>query len=143
MDRCQFPDVRLMEQVVSEGISRQNFNMLLLTVFAAIALILAAIGIYGLMSYSVEQRTPELGIRLALGADKGDMLKLDDPAGNDACSGWRRRRVGHRIRHDPPARQSSLWCKSERSGYIHYCGVGIDASCVYRDLRARETSHAR
>jgi putative ABC transport system permease protein len=68
--------VRTMEQVVSESTARQNFNMLLLTIFAGLALLLAAIGVYGLMSYTVEQRTQELGIRMALGASRGDMLKL-------------------------------------------------------------------
>ena len=68
--------VRSMEQVISESTARQNFNMLLLSIFAGLALLLASIGIYGLMSYTVEQRLQELGIRMALGAGRGDMLKL-------------------------------------------------------------------
>jgi predicted permease len=68
--------VRTMEQVMSESIAQQNFNMLLLTIFGAMALVLAAIGIYGLMSYSVEQSTHDIGLRLALGADRRDILSL-------------------------------------------------------------------
>jgi putative ABC transport system permease protein len=63
-----------MEQVIENSIARQNFNMLLLTIFGAIALLLAAIGIYGLMSYSVEQATHDIGVRLALGAARRDIL---------------------------------------------------------------------
>ena len=68
--------VRPLDQVLAQSIARQNFNMLLLTVFGAIALVLAAIGIYGLMSYSVEQRSHEIGIRMALGAARTDILTL-------------------------------------------------------------------
>ena len=68
--------VRPMDDILRGSLSRQNFNMLLLSIFAGSALLLAAIGIYGLMSYSVQQQTQEIGIRMALGADKPAIFRL-------------------------------------------------------------------
>jgi putative ABC transport system permease protein len=68
--------IRTMQEVVGRSTARQDFNMLLLSIFGGSALCLAAIGIYGLMAYSVQQRTQEIGIRMAMGADRARITRM-------------------------------------------------------------------
>ncbi|HKN84773.1 MAG TPA: ABC transporter permease [Pyrinomonadaceae bacterium] len=69
-------DIRTMDQRLNDSLWQPRFNMLLLTIFAGVAVLLAAIGIYGMVSYNVTQRTSEIGIRVALGAQRSDVLKV-------------------------------------------------------------------
>jgi putative ABC transport system permease protein len=69
-------NIRTMDQIVSQSVAPRRFSMMLLAVFAVVALVLASIGIYGMMSYAVAQRTREIGLRMTLGAQRGNVLAM-------------------------------------------------------------------
>ena len=110
-------DVKSMDEIVSVSVSRQKFNMWVMSVFGGCALLLAAIGIYGLMAYSVEQRTQEIGIRLALGAQASQVKNMVVRQGMrlalvGVVIGPRRRFLARPAHHGVPVRRDRARIRS-------------------------------
>ncbi len=110
-----FSDVQTMGDLVSIASARRRFQTSLLTAFAVIALFLALVGLYGLMAFSVNRRTREVGIRMALGAERRDVLLPRSEecriSGRRGPRDWTGRRMGR----DAPAQVVSLWRERSRS----------------------------
>ena len=132
--------VRPMTEVVVESTARQDFNMLLLTIFGATALILAAIGIYGLMAYSVQQRTQEMGIRMALGADRAHIRGLVVWQGMRLAIVGVVLGIGAAFGSHPLAGQLSLWRQSVGPAGVCHRAFDPDRGCAVCGLVSR---HAR
>ena len=129
--------IRSMDQIVAESTARSRFDMWLMTLFGGCALLLAAIGVYGLMAYSVQQRTAEIGIRMALGADRNSVRNMVLRQGMDlAISGIIVGAVVVALVR-PSAVGISVRGGSTRSGSLHdghtaACGRGVHCRMASR-----------
>jgi len=137
-------DVRTMQEIVSESMSSQQFTMILLSAFAGLALLLASIGVYGVLSYSVAQRTHEIGIRMTLGAEKRSVFRMVIAQGLPTGAGRSRHRRNSCT--DPHTRAfkllaSALRSRSGRSLNVSCCIARLDRSsclCLLHPGAARD-----
>ena len=117
-----------MDHIVSEAIARQRFSMLLLGIFAALALVLAAVGVYGVMSYSVAQRTQEIGIRMALGARRADVLQMTIKQGLKLVSAGMMLGLAAAFLMTRVTSKSTLWDQRDGSSHVHWHLTGAARS---------------
>ena len=135
--------VRTMEELISLSVAAQRFQMLLLTLFAGVAVALAVIGIFGVLSYGVNQRMNELGIRVALGASPREIMRPRAEAGRRLDRGGCRAGTGRCAGPHPPGGESALPRASVRLGHLRRGGG--DAGRVRRGSRhdSRPSRRAR
>ncbi len=125
-----------MDHIVAEAVARQRFSMLLLGLFAALALLLASIGIYGVMSYSVAQRTREIGIRMALGARRADVLQMTVKQALKLVGAGMMIGLAAAFLLTRVMASLLLWDQCDRSNYVHWHLCGAARSRNPRQLRS-------
>ena len=138
VDKDQPPhDFATLEQLQAASHTPRRVNMLLLSAFAGLGLILASVGIYGVVSYSVSHRTHEIGVRMALGAGRGEIFKL--VVGQGLLSGvdgiWNR--PGSVAWHDSVAANHAVWRQADRSGDFLRGGTPARRCCLAGMLHPR------
>ncbi len=112
-------NVATVPQLIATSMTTTTFQTFLLGVFAGLALLLASVGIYGVLSYVVTQRTNEIGIRMALGAGRGNVLWMIMRQGLAADGDWNRRGRCRNLRADGTARKFVVWREVNRSAHIY------------------------
>ena len=125
---------RTLDDVIGASLTQRKFNMTLLVVFASIALMLAIAGLYGAVAYAVAQRTQEMGIRVALGATAGEVLRL---VLFDALKpGWGRAGAGHGscVRARARARSAGLRHQHHRHAHVRDAAAAARPGCDARQL---------
>jgi putative ABC transport system permease protein len=136
-------DVATMEQRFAGSIAPQRFNMLLIALLAGLALILAAVGIYGVVSYSVVQGTHEIGVRMALGAQKGDVLRMVMKRGVMLALLGAGIGLGGALGLNSIPPQPALRCAASRSVDVCRCRAGANWRRVAGVLYPRAARHER
>ncbi len=112
-------DIKTMDEYVASSVSDSRFNTILLAGFAALALVMACVGIFGVVSYSVAQRTREIGVRRALGADAGSVMRMVLTQGMIGQRHWRRHRARRSLRCNPSPDQPPVRRHAHRCCHVY------------------------